>query len=102
MRDGIGGGHVGMRRRVAHEAAQLAIDQRIEVDAGVAGHAAAQPERFVFRDVADARTAFSQRGRHGVELAAEAGRQAHAGNDDAMHQKPSTELKRPTRRSLAT
>src|SRR5690606_40592637 len=45
--------HVGIRRRVAHEPLELAVDLRIEVDLRLAGDLAAQAELGVFGHEAD-------------------------------------------------
>ncbi len=89
------------RGGIAHEALLLAVDLRIEVDLGRAADLAAETELGVLRDVADARAAFAQRGRHGIRIVAQAGGDAQAGDDDAAHQKLSVDVNSPTRRSRA-
>ena len=89
------------RGGVAHEALLLAVDLRLQVDLRRATDLAAETEFGVLRNVADARAAFAQRGRHGVRIVAQAGGDAQPRDDDAAHQKFSVEVNRPTRRSRA-
>src|SRR5690606_24477177 len=99
--DGVAHGHVAVGGRVAHEALQLAVDQRVQVQVHRATDLAAQAALGGLGQVADAGTAPAQGGRDGVQVVAQAGGNAHAGDGDATHQKSSVDVNRPTRRSLA-
>ena len=101
IRNGIAQRDVRERGRVTHEALLLAVDLRVEIDLRRTAYLAAEAEFGVLRNMADARTAFTQRGRHGIRIVAQAGGDAQAGDGDATHQKLSVEVNSPTRRSRA-
>ena len=99
--DGIAHGQVGEGRRITHEALLLAVDQCVQVEVDTAADLAAQAGFGVVGQGGDARAPIAQRGRNGIQIIAEAGRDAHAGDDDATHQKLPVSVNRPTRRSRA-
>ncbi len=100
--DGVAHRQVGIRGGIAHEALELAVDQRVQVELDLAADLAAQADLGMVGQEGQARTAFAQRARYAVQIVAQATGDAHAGDDDATHaQKPSVEVNRPTRRSLA-
>src|SRR5690606_30661654 len=99
---GVAQGDVAVGRRVAHEALELAVDHRVQVQVHRTADLAAQAVLGGVGQVADAGAPFAQRGRDGVQVVAQAGGDAHAGNGDATHgQKSYVEVNSPTRRSLA-
>ena len=101
-RDGIARGDVGVRRGVAHEALELAIDGRGQVDLRHARNLAAQAQLLVFGHEADPGPAVTQRAGHRLQVVAKARHHTHPGNHDATHcQNPLVEENRPTRRSEA-
>ena len=77
--------HVGVGGGIGHEASQLAIDARLEIDLGTPGDMAAETVFDLFRIDPDAGAALAQRSRDAGAVVAEAGRQAEAGDDDAFH-----------------
>src|SRR5690606_21572992 len=100
--------HAGVRRRVAHETLELAVDLRVEVDLRLTGHLAAQAQLGVLGHEADAGPERAQRIGDARLVVAQARDDAHPGDDDAtvaagtVHQKPSVLRNSPTRRPSAT
>jgi len=70
-------------RAVPHEAAQLAVDRRVEVDVRAPSHLAAKAQLGVLGHRHDARAALAQRGQDFVLVQADAGNDADAGDDHA-------------------
>src|SRR5690606_18340300 len=83
--DGFLHGEVGVGGGIAHEAQLLAVDQGGEIDIDGAGDLAAKAQLLVILAKTDARAAVLQRIQHRSLVVAEAGHNAHAGNDDASH-----------------
>ena len=78
-------GHVGVGRRVAHEAPGLAVDMLFQVDIRRPCDLAAHAHFLIGFLEADAREAVPQRLGNLVRLVAEAGHDSQAGNHDATH-----------------
>src|SRR5690606_25738286 len=93
-------------RGVAHEAPELAVDQRllVQVDDRPADLAAKTHVSIFFAET-DAGTAVFKTLQHRLPVVADGGDDADAGDDYPAHcsgpQKFSVEVNRPTRRSLA-
>jgi hypothetical protein len=101
--DGLLHGQVGVGGGVAHEAQGAAVDGGFEVQRGPTAELRAQASLGVNGVEADARARGPQAGVHFGQVVAQAGHDAHAGDDDATQhgQKSSVEVKRPTFRSVA-
>ena len=78
-------GEIGVGRAVAHEAAQAAVDQLVDVDLQRAGDLAAEAELRVLRHELDAGLAVLQRLRDLGGVVADRGDDAQAGDDDTLH-----------------
>ena len=105
--DRVAHGDIGVRGRIAHEAFQLAVDLRIEVDVAHASHLAAKAELGVFGNRAYAAAALAQCIGDAGDIVAQRRNHAHASDNHAphwtrTHQKPSVDWNRPTRRSFAS
>ena len=97
----IARGDVGIGGGLAHETLELAVDLRVQVDVHAPANLAAHANLGVVFQPGDAGALLAQGGRDGIQIVAQAGGDAHAGDDDATHQKFSVEVNRPTFRSLA-
>src|SRR5690606_22510745 len=106
--DGIAHRDVRIGGRVAHEALELAVDLRVEVDLRLARDVAAQAKLGIFGDETDAGLERAQRRRDAGLVVADARNDAHAGDDDAavairtVHQTLSVMRYSRTRRPSAT
>ncbi len=78
-------GQVGVRRGVADEAVDLAVDQFFEVEVDGPGNLATQPHFLVFRVEADTRTACTQVFGDGSFVIAQARYDAQTSDNDAAH-----------------
>ncbi|MOA06412.1 hypothetical protein D3C78_1260440 [compost metagenome] len=78
-------GQVGEGGGVTHEAVDLAVDQRFEVEVDGAGNLAAQPHVGIGLIEADTWAAGAQAGGNGLFVIAQAGHDAHPGDHDAAH-----------------
>lgn len=77
--------HVRVCRRTAHEAAELAVDRRIDIDVGHAGNLAAQSQRGEVRQRAAAAAAIAQRTHDRVECVPRQDTMPMPGDDDPAH-----------------
>lgn len=83
--NGVAHGHVRIGGGIAHEALLLAFNLCFEVNLGHAGHLAAQAKFGVFGNMADAAAPFAQCCGDAGLVIAQAGNDAHAGDDDTTH-----------------
>ena len=100
--DGISEGDIGVRRRITHEATQLAVDARFKVDLGQACDLAAQPTLGKLGHEANAGATVAQCAGDRGQIIAQAGDDARSGDNDSAHgQKLVVSVNRPTLRSVA-
>ncbi|MCY1518133.1 hypothetical protein D9M68_528410 [compost metagenome] len=85
--NGVLHGQVGIGRRVADKAVELAVDEVFEGEVDGAGHLAAQAHFGVGRLEPDAGAAGAQVGGDGLLVVAQARNDAQTGDDDASHGK---------------
>jgi hypothetical protein len=83
--DGVFHGQVGVSRRVADEAKDLAIDQLFEGKVNGAGNLATQTHFGIFRVEPDARAACTQVSGDGLFVIAQARNDAQTSDNDAAH-----------------
>jgi len=102
LRDGIGESDIRVRGGITHEATQLAVDARFQIDLRQTGDLAAQSAFGKLGHEADAGPAFLKGRGDGGQIIAQTGDDARSGDNDSAHdQKLVVSVNRPTLRSVA-